>query len=246
MKERLDIILVERGLSESRGKAQGLILAGSVIVDGEPVFKVGRRFDSDISIVLLESPRYVSRGGGKLEAAFNCFNLSVSGLICLDVGSSTGGFTDCLLQNGAAEVVAVDVGKGLLHWKLRNDKRVTVMEGINARYLKKGDLKVVPQFASMDVSFISLTKVMPAVIQVIADSAYIVTLIKPQFEAGRREVEKGGVVRDPGVHEKVIENIRTFGTQELDLKWLNMCESPVKGPAGNIEFLAYWQKGVGS
>ncbi len=246
MKERLDIILVERGLSESRGKAQGLILAGSVIVDGEPVFKVGRRFDSDISIVLLESPRYVSRGGGKLEAAFSVFDLSVSGLICLDVGSSTGGFTDCLLQNGAAEVVAVDVGKGLLHWKLRNDERVTVMEGINARYLKKGDLKVVPQFASMDVSFISLTKVMPAVIQVIADSAHIVTLIKPQFEAGRREVEKGGVVRDPGVHEKVIENIRTFGTQELGLKWLNMCESPVKGPAGNIEFLAYWQKSVRS
>ncbi len=242
MKERLDVMLVQRGLVESREKAQGLILAGKVTVNGEPVCKTGRKYDDDVQIDLKEGPKFVSRGGGKLDCAFEKFGLNVTGLICMDVGSSTGGFTDCLLQHGAAKVIAVDVGRGLLHWKLRNDPRVTVLEGINARYLSKKDIDIEPQFAVIDVSFISLTKVMPAVIEVLAQCADVITLIKPQFEAGRKQVEKGGVVRNPAVHEEVKEVVKKFGTRELGLIWLGVCESPVRGPAGNIEFLAHWRK----
>ena len=242
-KKRLDILLVERALAESREKAQGLIRAAQVLVDGQPACKPGHTFDEHAELVVKSSPRFVGRGGEKLDAAFQAFGLDVRGQVCLDVGASTGGFTDCLLQHGARGVYAVDVGKGLLHWRLRNDPRVTVMESRNARYLCPDDFPTPPSFAAVDVSFISLTKVLPAVIQVLTPVAGIVTLIKPQFEAGRRQVQKGGVVRDEQVRRDVVGAIRTFGTESLALTWLDVCASPVKGPAGNVEFLACWRKG---
>jgi 23S rRNA (cytidine1920-2'-O)/16S rRNA (cytidine1409-2'-O)-methyltransferase len=162
----------------------------------------------------------------------------------VDVGASTGGFTDCLLQHGAARVAAVDVGRGLIHWRLRGDPRVTLVEGLNARYMKKSDIPFVPSFATIDVAFISLTTVLPAVIQVLSSDARLVTLIKPQFEAGRRDVGRGGVVRDPAVRNSVVDKIRLFGTSELGLAWNGVMQSPVIGPAGNIEFLAYWRVGA--
>lgn len=243
MKERLDVLVTERGLAQSREQAQRLILAGKVRAGGHVASKPGHKFDINVPLEAEAGPRFVSRGGEKLEAAFEAFGLNVEGLVCLDVGASTGGFADCLLHHGASKVFAVDVGKGQLHWKLRNDPRVAVMEDINARYLKEDDFPEKPEFAAIDVSFISLTKIMPAVIQVLTTCAYIVTLIKPQFEAGRKQVQKGGVVRDVRVREQVVEKIRSFGTGELGLEWLGMCESPLRGPAGNVEFLAHWRKG---
>jgi 23S rRNA (cytidine1920-2'-O)/16S rRNA (cytidine1409-2'-O)-methyltransferase len=245
-KERIDVLLVERGLTESREQAQRLIMAGEVLVNDQPVTKPGQKLGSDVRITVKKGPRFVSRGGDKLEAAFAAFNLNVEGLVCLDVGASTGGFSDCLLQHGAARVFAVDVGKGQLHWKLRNDPRVTAMEEINARYLEPEQFPSKPRFAVIDVSFISLTKVLPAVIQVLDVPAEVVTLIKPQFEAGRSEVKKGGVVRDDAVRAAVIERIKNWGTTELALEWCGVCESPLKGPAGNVEFLAYWRMGCRS
>jgi 23S rRNA (cytidine1920-2'-O)/16S rRNA (cytidine1409-2'-O)-methyltransferase len=239
---RLDQRVVELGLAESREKAQRLIRAGVVRVGGHPVSKPGHEIRETDPITLTEKERFVSRGGGKLEAAFQHFNLKVDGLICLDVGASTGGFTDCLLQHGASRVYAVDVGRGQLHWKLQQDERVVVMDEINARHLKPNAFPDRPAFAVMDVSFISLTKVLPAVTQVLADGGGIVTLIKPQFEAGREQVGRGGVVRDPAVRAGVIERVRLFGERELALKWVGVCESPLTGPAGNVEFLAYWRK----
>ncbi|OGV70757.1 MAG: rRNA methyltransferase [Lentisphaerae bacterium RIFOXYA12_FULL_48_11] len=241
-KERLDVLLTERGLVESREKAQRLIVAGKVKVKGHPATKCGNKFDVDVSIEVEARERFVSRGGEKLEGAFLSFDLNVNGLVCVDAGASTGGFTDCLLQHGAAKVYAIDVGKGQLHWNLRNDPRVVVMEETNARYLESRALPEKPAFAVIDVSFISLTKVMPAVINVLADGAGLVTLIKPQFEAGREQVEKGGVVRDPAVRTSVVEKVKEFGEKQLRLKCLGVCESPLKGPAGNVEFLAYWKK----
>jgi 23S rRNA (cytidine1920-2'-O)/16S rRNA (cytidine1409-2'-O)-methyltransferase len=240
-KQRLDILLVERRLAESREKAQRLIYAGQVLVNGQLASKPGHTFDTGVALEVKAGPRFVSRGGEKLEGAFETFGLKVAGLICLDVGASTGGFTDCLLQHGAAKVFAIDVGKGQLHWKLRNDPRVVVMEEVNARYLEPADLPERPGFAVVDVSFISLTKVLPAVIQTLNIPAELVTLIKPQFEAGRRDVKKGGVVRDEAVRVAIVEKIRVWGTQELGLEWLGVCESPLKGPAGNVEFLAHWK-----
>jgi 23S rRNA (cytidine1920-2'-O)/16S rRNA (cytidine1409-2'-O)-methyltransferase len=241
-KERLDVLLTDRGLAESREQAQRLIGAGKVRVVGQVATKCGHRYDVDIVIEVDEPQKFVSRGGDKLEAAFSAFDLNVNGLVCIDVGSSTGGFTDCLLQHGALKVYAVDVGKGQLHWKLRNDPRVVVMEEINARYLSPDSLPEKPSFAVVDVSFISLTKVLPAVINVITKGACLVTLIKPQFEAGREQVGKGGVVRDPAVRTLVVEKVKGFGETQLGLKCVGVCESPLKGPAGNIEFLAYWKK----
>jgi len=241
-KERLDVLVAERGLAESREQAQRLIGAGKVRVSGQVATKAGHKYDLDAALEVEASQRFVSRGGEKLEGAFSVFGLNVAGLVCLDVGASTGGFTDCLLQHGAAKVFAVDVGKGQLHWKLRNDPRVSVMEEINARYLDPALLPEKPVFAVIDVSFISLTKILPAVINVLGKQAQIVTLIKPQFEAGRAQVEKGGVVRDPEVRAAVVDRIRDFGVKELGLKWVGVCESPLKGPAGNVEFLAYWKK----
>jgi len=244
MKRRLDQILVARGLVESREKARRLILAGEVRVKGQVITKAGELFEetTDLAIDIRTSERFVSRGGWKLERAFEVFPIRVVGRICLDVGASTGGFTDCLLQHGAAKVFAVDVGHGQLDWRLRQDPRVVVMEGVNARYLKPSDLPEKPFFAAVDVSFISLTKVLPAVTSVVESGGELVTLIKPQFEAGRRFVEKGGVVRRPDVREAVVERIRRFGTEELGLEWAGLCESPLRGPAGNVEMLAWWKK----
>jgi len=241
-RQRLDQLLVERGLAESRSKAQRLILAGAVRADGQPVSKPGQEFPAKAVLSVDAPERFVGRGGEKLEKAFKVFALDIRDKICIDVGASTGGFTDCLLQHGAAKVFAVDVGKGQLHWKLRNDPRVVVMENVNARYLRPADLPEPADFAVMDVSFISLTKVLPAVKDIIRPAALIITLIKPQFEAGRKEVGRGGVVRDAAVHERVVTKIRAFGETELGLVWRGVCESPIRGPAGNIEFLACWKK----
>ena len=242
LRQRLDQLLVTRGLAESRSKAQRLILAGAVRADGQPVFKPGQEFPVEVALAVAVPERFVGRGGEKLEKAFEFFALDVRDKICLDVGASTGGFTDCLLQHGAAKVFAVDVGKGQLHWKLRQDLRVVVMEQVNARYLKPGDLAAVPAFAAVDVAFISLTKVLPAVNTTLCRGAVLVTLIKPQFEALRKEVGRGGVVRDTTVHERVVAKIRAFGQAKLGLAWWGVCESPIRGPAGNIEFLACWEK----
>ena len=239
---RLDQRVVEMGLVESREKAQRLILAGCVKVDGRVETKSSHQISKEALVALVEQERFVSRGGEKLEEAFLRFELDVQGRVCMDVGASTGGFTDCLLQHGAARVYAIDVGRGQIHSTLRSDPRVVVMDGVNARYLVPGDLPAVPEFATIDASFISLTKILPAVTQVLANGGRIVSLIKPQFEAGREQVGKGGVVRSEAVRNEVVERVRRFGTDELGLKWLGVCPSPIKGPAGNVEFLACWEK----
>lgn len=241
-KKRLDILLVERGLAESREKSKAIIMAGQVMVSGQVQTKPSAAVLPDVKLEIKSVGRFVGRGGEKLEAAFSKFALDVGGLICLDVGASTGGFTDCLLQRGAKHVYCVDVGKGQLHWKLRNDPRVTVYDELNARYMKPGIFPEKPAFSVVDVSFISLTKILPAVIAVMRPKGGIVSLIKPQFEAGREQVGRGGVVRDEAVRRKVVENIRRFGTRELGLEWAGVCESPLRGPAGNVEFLACWRK----
>lgn len=239
--ERLDMMLVQRGLAESREKAQRLIRAGAVTVGGHIADKPGHKIKEDQEIVVAGEERFVSRGGEKLEAAMAHFGCEVEGQICADIGASTGGFTDCLLQRGAAKVYAVDVGKGQLHWNLRNDPRVTVIEGLNARFLTPSDFPEPPCFAVVDVSFISLTLILPALVPAMARPGRIITLIKPQFEAGREQVGKGGVVRDPAVHQEVIDRIHKFGTLDLNLVWRGHCESPIRGPAGNVEFLAAWE-----
>jgi 23S rRNA (cytidine1920-2'-O)/16S rRNA (cytidine1409-2'-O)-methyltransferase len=240
--ERLDVLMVSRGLAESREQAKRYVMAGQVLVDGHASPKAGHRIRGDAEIKVKVSSRFVSRGGDKLEGAFKEFGFSVEGLTCLDVGASTGGFTDCMLQHGASHVIALDVGTAQLHWKMRQDPRVTVIEQFNARNLKPEDLAAVPSFATFDVSFISLTLVMPPVIQALSPLSELVTLIKPQFEAGRGQVEKGGVVRDPAIREAVVERIKQFGVEDQGLEWLGVCESPLKGPAGNVEFLAWWRK----
>ncbi|NOU36980.1 MAG: TlyA family RNA methyltransferase [Kiritimatiellaceae bacterium] len=242
-KIRLDQLLVEKGLAESREKAKRLILAGQVLVGGQPASKPGHAILPDHEIVLKETERFVSRGGEKLEGAMDAFPIKLTGKVCLDVGSSTGGFTDCMLQHGATKVYAIDVGKGQLHWKLREDPRVIVMEGVNARHLTPTDLPELADFASIDTSFISLTNILPAVKGLLKSGGEIVSLIKPQFEAGKEDVDKGrGVITDPAIHEAVIAKVRKFGTDDLKLEWLGLSTSPLKGPKGNIEFLAYWRK----
>jgi 23S rRNA (cytidine1920-2'-O)/16S rRNA (cytidine1409-2'-O)-methyltransferase len=241
-KERLDVLVTTRGLAESREQAQRLILAGLVLVNGHAGTKAGERVAQDATLELKGQSRFVSRGGDKLEGAFQAFDLHVEGLVCLDVGASTGGFTDCMLQHGAKRVIAMDVGTAQLHWSLRQDPRVTVMEQFNARYLAAGDLPEPFAFATFDVSFISLTLVLPPVVSLLPAGGELVTLIKPQFEAGRDLVEKGGVVRDPAVRSAVVERIRDFGVNTLGLRWLGVIESPLTGPAGNVEFLGWWRK----
>ncbi len=236
-KERLDKLLVARGLAESREKAQALILAGEVYVEGQRVDKAGTKVPQEARIeVRREVLPYVSRGGLKLEHALKAFGLKVEGLVCADLGASTGGFTDCLLKHGAQKVYAVDVGRGQLHFRLREDPRVVVMEGINARYLKAEDLPEPVDLITIDVSFISLTKILPAAVKLLKPGGLIVALIKPQFEVGRGRVGKGGVVRDPALHQEVIAKIKDFA-QELGLEVLGLTESPLLGPAGNKEFL---------
>jgi 23S rRNA (cytidine1920-2'-O)/16S rRNA (cytidine1409-2'-O)-methyltransferase len=241
-KQRLDLLLVQRGLTETREQAQRLIIAGQVLVAGHALTKPGHSIDPASDVTVKATSRFVSRGGDKLEAAFTAFPIQVASLVCLDVGASTGGFTDCLLQHGAARVIAVDVGKGQLHWKLRNDPRVTVVEETNARHLPPASIQPVPSFATVDVSFISLTKVLPAIIQVLSERAELVTLIKPQFEAGPENIGRGGVVRDPAVRTATVESVRQFGTEQMGLAWCGLIESPLLGPAGNVEFLAWWRK----
>lgn len=234
--------MVDRGLAESRQRAQLQIRAGSVHVAGQRIIKPAHLCAPDVEIVVKSRPPYVSRGGEKLEGALREFDIDVSGLTVIDVGASTGGFTDCLLKFGARRVYSVDVGKGQLHWDLRQDDRVVVMEKINARELEPKQFTEPIDFAVLDVSFISLTKVIPAVRDVLKPRSSLLTLVKPQFEAGRAQVERGGVVRDSAVHQDVIERIRRFGTEEAALEYRGVAPSVLKGPAGNIEFFMYWRR----
>lgn len=242
-KTRLDVLLVERGLQETRQKAQATIMSGLVYVDGRKVDKAGTAVPDDARLEVRGSAlRYVSRGGLKLEKAISAFRLSLDGALCADIGASTGGFTDCMLQNGAAKVYAVDVGYGQLDWKLRNDARVVCMERTNARYLDHEQIPDELDFASVDVSFISLRLILPAVHGLLKAGGHVACLIKPQFEAGREKVGKKGVVRDPAVHLEVLEqflqNAKESGFTVLDITY-----SPIRGPEGNIEYLGYLESG---
>ena len=239
MKKRLDLLMVERALAPSREKAKAYIMSGDVYVDGQKEDKAGTMFKETVKIeVRGNTLPYVSRGGLKLEKAMNNFGVSLDGKVCMDVGASTGGFTDCMLQNGAVKVYSIDVGYGQLDWKLRNDPRVVCMEKTNIRYVLPEDLQEPAQFSSIDVSFISLTKVLLPVRNLLTDDGEIVCLIKPQFEAGREKVGKKGVVRDRQVHEDVIKQIMDFALA-LGFSLLHLDYSPIKGPEGNIEYLLH-------
>ena len=241
-KERLDVLLVNKGLATSREKAKAIIMSGNVYVDGQKEDKAGQSFpDTAVIEVRGTTLKYVSRGGLKLEKAMQNFDVTLEGKICMDVGSSTGGFTDCMLQNGAIKVYAVDVGHGQLDWKLRNDERVVCMEKTNIRYVTPDDVADRIQFSSIDVSFISLTKVLTPVRNLLTDDGQIVCLIKPQFEAGREKVGKKGVVRDPKVHLEVLEGFLTHA-KENHFTVLGVTYSPIRGPEGNIEYLGYLRK----
>lgn len=242
MKERLDVLLVKHNLAESREKAKALIMSGIVYVNGQKEDKAGTTFEETAPIEVRGSTlKYVSRGGLKLEKAMDRFGVRLDGRICMDVGASTGGFTDCMLQNGAVKVYSVDVGHGQLAWKLRNDERVVCMEKTNIRYVAPEDIADPIGFASIDVSFISLTKVLGPVKALLEDNGQIVCLIKPQFEAGREKVGKKGVVREPAVHLEVIDMVIDYALS-IGFEALNLEFSPIKGPEGNIEYLLYLQK----
>ncbi len=243
MKQRLDVMLVEQGFATSREKAKAIIMSGIVFVDGQREDKAGTTFDSEK--VKLEvkghTLKYVSRGGLKLEKAMDRFGVQLEGKVCMDVGASTGGFTDCMLQNGAVKVYSVDVGHGQLDWKLRNDERVVCMEKTNIRYVTPEDIAERPAFVSIDVSFISLTKVLGPVKELMTEDGELVCLIKPQFEAGREKVGKKGVVRDKSVHLEVIEMVMNYA-ESIGFKLLHLDYSPIKGPEGNIEYLLHMTK----
>ncbi len=243
MKERLDVLLVKRGLAQSREKAKLVIMAGDVFVNGQREDKAGTLFDEEKSTIEVRGAAmpYVGRGGLKLEKALSVFPIHVDGMVCMDIGASTGGFTDCMLQNGAAKVYAVDVGHGQLAWKLRNDERVVCMEKTNFRYMVREDIDDDLDFAACDVSFISLTKILGPAWQLLKPQAFMVCLIKPQFEAGREQVGKKGVVRDAAVHKEVIMRILSFA-QSVGFAVRGLDYSPIKGPEGNIEYLAFLQK----
>ena len=241
-KERLDVLLVQQGLATSRELAKAYIMAGNVYVDGQKEDKAGTKVAVNAALeVKGNQMKYVSRGGYKLEKAVNTFGISLDGKICLDIGASTGGFTDCMLQNGASKVYAIDVGYGQFAWKLRNDERVVCLEKTNVRYVTHEQVPDEGDFASIDVSFISLTKVLPAVLGVLGEKGQLVCLIKPQFEAGREKVGKKGVVRDISVHKEVIEMIANY-VRAQNLGILGLSFSPIKGPEGNIEYLIYLDK----
>lgn len=242
MKERLDILLVRRNLAESREKAKAIIMSGNVFVDGQREDKAGSAFPEEVPIEIKgHTLPYVSRGGLKLEKALANFDVSVEGKVCTDVGSSTGGFTDCMLQNGAVKVFAIDVGRGQLDWKLRQDERVVCMEKTNIRYVTPDDIGEPVDFSSIDVSFISLTKVLEPIRNYLKEEGEIVALIKPQFEAGREKVGKKGVVRERSTHHEVIEKVASHaGFLGFDVK--NIDFSPIKGPEGNIEYLMHLKK----
>jgi len=242
-KMRIDTLLTARGLAESPGKALRLLMAGEVMVEQRRVDKPGTRVPVDAEIALRQKPPFVSRGGLKLEAALNGFELDVQGIVALDVGASTGGFTDCLLQRGASKVYALDVGYGQLAWKLRQDPRVVVMDRTNIRYVK--NLPELVDLAVIDASFISLELVLPAVIRLLKPDAQVVALVKPQFEAGRKQVGKGGVIRDPAIHRQVL--LRVCGLAKVrGLVIMGMMPSPLRGPAGNVEFLVRMSTEVGA
>lgn len=242
-RERIDKLLVDRGLAESRTKAQAMIMAGVVLVNEQRVEKPSNQFDTNSSIRVKggddPTSRYVGRGGLKLEAALREFQIDVSGFTCLDVGASTGGFTDCLLQRGAKKVVAIDVGHNQIDWRLRNDPRVEVREGVNARYLRPEDFAEKFDLAVMDVSFISATKVLPAIVPLMIGS--IITLIKPQFEVGRGEVGGGGIVRDAEKRLRVVAEVN-LAAAALGLDVVSVIQSPIEGAEGNVEFLAWYQR----
>ncbi|HET9712533.1 MAG TPA: TlyA family RNA methyltransferase [Pyrinomonadaceae bacterium] len=246
-RERIDKLLVDHGLAESRTKAQAMIMAGVVLVDEQRVEKPSQQFDKNSSIRVKggddPTSRYVGRGGLKLEAALREFGIDVAGFVCLDVGASTGGFTDCLLQHGAKTVVAIDVGHNQIDWRLRNDRRVEVREGVNARYVQPEDFSQKFDLAVVDVSFISVTKVLPAIVPLIRESGAIVTLIKPQFEVGRGEVGGGGIVRDAAKRLRVVEEVNT-AAKTLGLSVVNVIESPIQGAEGNVEYLVLYMKSV--
>jgi 23S rRNA (cytidine1920-2'-O)/16S rRNA (cytidine1409-2'-O)-methyltransferase len=244
-RERIDKLLVERGLAESRTKAQAIVMAGAVLANEQRVAKPSDLIptDAEIRVKGAEDPaaRYVGRGGLKLEAALREFQIEVRDCVCLDVGASTGGFTDCLLQHDARKVIAVDVGHNQIDWRLRTDERVEVREGVNARYLQPQDFATQFDVIVMDVSFISATKILPAILPLLKEHGRLVTLIKPQFEVGRTEVGKGGIVRDPEKHARVIEEVNRVAAL-LGLMVQGVIESPVRGADGNIEFLALYEK----
>ena len=243
MKERLDVLLVKKGLAPSREKAKAVIMAGSVYVDGQKEDKAGSVFDEESAQIEVRGHAlpYVSRGGLKLEKALKVFPITLTGKICMHIGASTGGFTDCMLQNGAAKVYSVDVGYGQLDWKLRQDDRVVCMEKTNFRYMTPEDIPDVLDFASVDVSFISLDKILTPAYALLKEQGEMVALIKPQFEAGREKVGKKGVVRDPKVHEEVISRIVRHA-DEVSFEVLDLSYSPIRGPEGNIEYLIHLRK----
>lgn len=243
MKERLDILLVRQGFAPSREKARAIIMTGNVFVDGQREDKAGAAFEeSKVHIeVKGDTPKYCSRGGLKLEKAMKEFQISLNGMVCMDIGASTGGFTDCMLQSGASKVYSVDVGHGQLAWKLRNDERVVCMEKTNFRYMKPEDIEDKLDFASVDVSFISLTKILIPARNLLKENGRMACLIKPQFEAGREKVGKKGVVREPEIHEDVIRKIITYADM-IGFEVKNLTFSPIKGPEGNIEYLVYLEK----
>ena len=242
MKERLDVLLVKRNLVESREKAKAIIMSGNVFVEGQREDKAGSTFSEEVQIeVKGQTLPYVSRGGLKLEKAVANFDVALQGKVCTDVGSSTGGFTDCMLQNGAKKVFAIDVGRGQLAWKLRQDERVVCMEKTNIRYVTPEDLGEEIDFSSIDVSFISLTKVLFPIYNYLKSDGQVVALIKPQFEAGREKVGKKGVVREKSTHYEVIEFVLSYATS-IGFQVLDLDFSPIKGPEGNIEYLVHLQK----
>ncbi|MBV7275068.1 TlyA family RNA methyltransferase [Clostridium thailandense] len=242
IKERLDVLLVEKGIFQSRERAKASIMAGEIFVDGQRVDKCGEKVKKSSSIEFKgEQLPFVSRGGLKLQKAVKNFNIDLNEKICLDIGASTGGFTDCMLQNSAKKVYSIDVGYGQFAWKLRIDPRVVCMERTNIRYVNIDDIGEYSDFASIDVSFISLKKVVPAVLNLLNDNGRIMALIKPQFEAGREKVGKKGVVREKSTHEEVVSNIINFIT-ECNCEIIGLDYSPIKGPEGNIEYLVYFTK----
>ena len=239
-KTRLDLLLVNRRLAPSRSKAAAMIMAGEVCVNAVMVDKPGAFVRAEAEIALKQKPRYVSRGGLKLEAALDTFGVVPAGKVCADIGASTGGFTDCLLQHGAAKVYALDVGRGLLDYRLRTDRRVIALENTNARYLETLDEAV--EIVVIDVSFISLRLILPAVSRIAAPSADVIALVKPQFEAGRSEVGKGGIVRDPSVHRRVLKDVAAFASAR-DFAVMDLMRSPITGAKGNVEYLIWLRAG---
>lgn len=238
-KMRLDALLVERGDFVSRERAQRALMAGHIFVNGQRADKPGRVVRCDVEIQITETEKYVGRGGLKMEGALSAFGVNPAGRVCLDIGASTGGFTDCLLQQGALRVHAVDVGHGQLHWKIRQDPRVRVQEGLNCRALSFADIGERVWLAVADVSFISLTLILPPAFELLEPDGSMIALIKPQFELSRDQVGKGGIVTDPASHQAAVEKIRRFVVEDRGWTWGGLIESPIRGTSGNVEFLAW-------